>query len=113
MHVKVQGKHHYAWSTVVTCGQRTGGGCGAVLAIERDDLFTDMVTVDDGQQAEKVCCLCLSCGSQVEVDAASGFGKLPGKRSWAMHHPRHVEQAHTASRQRDEALGIQRGLWMY
>ena len=113
MHVKVQGKHHYAWSAVVTCGQRTGGGCGAVLAIERKDIFTDTVTVDDGLRAEKVCCLCLSCGSQVEVDDAVDFGKLPDRRAWAEEHPKHVEQAHEASRQRDKDLGIARGLWTY
>lgn len=113
MLVKVQGKHHYSWSAVITCGQRTGRGCGAVLAVERDDLFTEEVAVDEGQKAEKVFCLCLSCGSCVEVGEVKEFGTLPNKRSWGQSHPKHVEQAREASRQHDADLGITRGLWTY
>lgn len=113
MLVKTQGRHHYAWNALITCGQRTGGGCGAVLAVERRDLFTEEVAVDEGLKAEKVFCLCQSCGSCVEVGAASEFGKLPDKRSWAAENPHDLEQAREASRQRDKALGINPGLWTY
>jgi len=86
MKVIEKGREQTGWSTEARCtgvGNR-GGGCGALLLVERYDLFQTESSCRD-ETTYYTTFRCPECGVLTDLPDAPRF-RLPSKQAWFEHH---------------------------
>ena len=90
MKVLEKGRSQKGWAKEFVCTGlgNGGGGCGAKLLVEQDDLYKTSRSDYIGDTDYYVTFMCLECG--VETDINSGYTGdwrgLPKKREWLAAH---------------------------
>lgn len=63
------------WSTEIWCkGSDQGRGCGALLLVEKEDLFTQQVFIEElGDEYDKIFIECPECGGKTRLEVPGWF----------------------------------------
>lgn len=87
MRVIQKGRDQKGWSKEQTCTGKgnQGGGCGAVLLVEQDDLFNTFNHCRD-ETDTFVTFRCPECGVLTDITDSPRGVKLPEMRAWKAAH---------------------------